>query len=201
MRVTLAAVVSFLGATLAAPGPVRGDPSLPHASEAVETRGMFGRNALGVDFGLGLLGEAWNLNGPREWLADGTLGVWWAFANRAAVVFEFHATRVLQRPSRNAFVTGLAPLLRLEVLEKPTWSLIVDVGAGVSWSDTTVPPRGTRFNYLVLADSAVTRRIGRQSHAVVGFRWLHVSNNGLEGRSRNPDIEALGGYAGLSMAF
>jgi hypothetical protein len=161
----------------------------------------FEKSALGVEFGLGLLGEAWNLNERREWLADGSLVIWWAFANGAALVIEFHAIRVFQRSSRNAFVNGLTPILRWRLRHAEPWSVFVEFGPGISWSDTVVPPRGTRFNYLIQAGTGLTRRLGRQMHAVVGLRWLHVSNNSREGRDRNPDIEALGGYAGLSVVF
>lgn len=37
------------------------------------------------------------------------------------------------------------------------------------------------------------RRVGRQTHAVVGLRLRHLSNNDREGLGRNPDIEAIGG--------
>jgi Lipid A 3-O-deacylase (PagL) len=161
----------------------------------------FGKHALGVEFGVGLLGEAWNLNERREWLADGSLAIWWAFANGARLVIEFHAMRVFQRPSRAAFVNGLTPILRWRLRHAEPWSVFVEFGPGISWSDTAVPPRGTRFNYLIQAGTGLTRRLGRQTHAVVGFRGIHISNNSLEGRDRNPDIEALGGYAGLSVVF
>ncbi len=38
-------------------------------------------------------------------------------------------------------------------------------------------------------------------HLLVGLRWIHVSNNGLAGSSRNPDIEAIGPQVGFSIAF
>jgi hypothetical protein len=161
----------------------------------------FEKNALGVEFGFGLLGEAWNLNERREWLVDGSLAIWWAFANGAGLVIEFHAMRVFQRPSRTAFVNGLTPILRWRLRHAEPWSVFVEFGPGISWSDTRVPPRGTRFNYLIQVGTGLTRRLGRQTHAVVGFRGLHISNNSREGRDRNPDIEALGGYAGLSVVF
>jgi hypothetical protein len=180
------------GTTEQTPGPVTEDTLRP---------GPFDKGAVGVEFGFGLLGEAWNLNSGREWLADGTLSVWWAFANRASLVAEVHATRVFQEPSRDAFVTGIAPLVRFQVLNKEALDLFTEIGAGASWSDTVVPPRGTRFNYVALAGLGVARRLGRQTHAIAGFRWLHLSNNGREGRSRNPDIQALGPYGALAVGF
>jgi hypothetical protein len=184
--------------------PIRepaGDSRLQAVGDPPPARDAFETNALGVEFGVGLLGEAWNLNERREWLADGSVGIWWAIGNGAGLVVEFHAMRVFQRPSRAAFVNGLTPTLRWRLHHAEPWSVFVEFGAGISWSDTTVPPRGTRFNYLIQAGTGVTRRLGRQTHAIVGFRGLHISNNSREGRDRNPDIEALGGYAGVSVVF
>jgi hypothetical protein len=47
----------------------------------------------------------------------------------------------------------------------------------------------------------MTRRLTRQAHAVASVRWLHLSNASREGRNRNPDIEAVGGYVGVSVGF
>jgi Lipid A 3-O-deacylase (PagL) len=160
----------------------------------------FHRNTMGVEFGFGALGEAWNLNAGREWLVDGTASVWWAFRTGVAVVIEFHNIRVLQETD-NAFVQGFSPLVRWRMRERHTWRLYGEVGPGISWSDLTVPPRGTRFNYLFQAGTGVQRRLGRNSDLVVGLRFLHLSNNGREGRGRNPDIEAVGGQLGISVRF
>jgi hypothetical protein len=34
-----------------------------------------------------------------------------------------------------------------------------------------------------------------------GITWVHVSNNGLAGRDRNPDIEAVGPRFGILLGF
>jgi hypothetical protein len=36
---------------------------------------------------------------------------------------------------------------------------------------------------------------------MTGVRLIHVSNNGLAGRDRNPDIEALGLQVGILRRF
>jgi hypothetical protein len=164
-------------------------------------RGMFEKGSLGVEFGGALLIEAWNLNDRREWLADGSAAVFWSFSRRATLLVEFHATRVEQVSSRNAFVNGLVPQVRWRLFDIPGGTLFGEFGPGISWSDTRTPPRGTAFNYLIQGTVGVTRRVGSRSHFVTGFRWLHISNASREGRGRNPDIEALGAYGGLSLAF
>jgi hypothetical protein len=161
----------------------------------------FDRGVLGVEFNGAVFREAWNFNEATEWLVDGGAAVWWTYLDGAMLVVEFHATRVFQRSSRDGFVNSLNPVLRWRVVGRPSWQLFADVGSGISWSDTVVPPRGTRFNYVALAGAGLMRRLGRQTHAVASFRWVHLSNAGREGRSRNPDIEALGGFAGVVVAF
>ncbi len=157
--------------------------------------------ALGIEFAGGVFGEAWNLNDKRESLVSGSAGVWWTFLPRTSVLVEFQAMRVFQASDRDAFVNGLTTLIRWHALVRDRWTMFVDIGPGISWSDTRTPPRGTAFNYLALAGTGALVRVGRQSQAIIGFRWLHLSNNGREGRGKNPDIEALGGYAGWSVAF
>lgn len=114
---------------------------------------------------------------------------------------EFHVTEVLQHTLRNAFVNGITPAICWRVVDGPIVDVFVEVGAGVSWSDTRVPVRGTTFNYLAETGVGIARRIGRQTHAVAGLRGIHVSNGGRAGLGRNPDIEALGGYVGLAVGF
>lgn len=181
------------------PSSARGQP--PSISGVPASEPLFGRGGIGLEFSGGVLVEAWNLNESREWLVDGTAGVWWAFADRALLVTELHFLRVYQEPFRTAFVNGFTPLLRWRVHRARRWTLFVDAGPGLSWSDTVVPPRGTKFNYLLLAGAGVSWPVARQAQVVGGFRWLHISNSGREGRSRNPDIEAIGGYAGVSVAL
>ena len=161
----------------------------------------FARNSLGVEFGATALVEAWNLNERREWLACGHVSVWWALHDRVALVMELQATRVMQSPARAGFVQGFTPLVRFRLATLRPLGLFAELGPGISWSDTRVPPRGTRFNYLWVVGGGVSRRLARHAEAVAAFRWLHLSNNGREGRDRNPDIEALGPYAGVRLSF
>jgi hypothetical protein len=184
------------------PTPAVADARTPDQPDAAPApRDPFDRGALGLEFGGMAVTEAWNLNGPREWLAAGTAAVTWSFVNRAALVVEFQAARVFQSTPRPAFVQGMATLVRWEAHAGDPWRVFLELGPGVSWSDTTVPPRGTRFNYLIVAGGGLLRRLGSQVHLVTGARWWHLSNNSREGRSRNPDIEGVGGYAGVAIVF
>jgi hypothetical protein len=44
-------------------------------------------------------------------------------------------------------------------------------------------------------------RIRPGIHLLGGLRFVHLSNNSLAGRNRNPDIEALGPAIGLLYGF
>ena len=97
--------------------------------------------------------------------------------------------------------TPVAAALALVLLPACAGAAQAELGLGVTWSDTRVPPRGTRFNYLAETAFGVMRRVGRQTHAVAGLRLRHLSNNDREGPGRNPDIEAIGGYTALAVGF
>jgi hypothetical protein len=163
--------------------------------------GPFAPDTIGVELAVTGMGELWSLNGGREWLAGGSAGVWWAFAEGRSLVVQFHATEVFQAEPRPAFVNAVVPTVRWRLSRRPRMDVFAVVGVGVSWSDTRVPPHGTEFNYVGELGVAVARRIGRQTHAMAGVRLLHLSNNDRAGVGRNPDIEALGGYAALSVGF
>jgi hypothetical protein len=195
LRAALRVLGMTAGLLIGAARPISAQPPLGAAED-----NPFGRHAIGVEFGLGLLSEAWNLNEDHEWLVDGTVAFSWAFATGRAVVLEFHNIRVFQA-TQAAFVQGFSPLLRWRMHERGTWRLYAEVGPGVSWSDFEVPRRGTRFNYLFQGGFGVQRRLGTNVHFLTSFRFLHLSNNGREGVDRNPDIEALGAQTGVFIRF
>jgi hypothetical protein len=76
-------------------------------------------------------------------------------------------------------------------------SYFVEGGGGLSYAARFVPNRGTRFNYIAEAGAGITHATSRYVHFIASFRFLHVSNNGLAGRDRNPDIEAFGIRIGM----
>lgn len=169
-------------------------------SPAPTERNPFDRNVVGIELGGSVLGELWNLNDEREWLLDGTASFLWPFKDGIALVVRFHNIRVFQ-DTENAFVQGFSPLVRWRMRERGSWRLFAEVGPGISWSDVTVPPRGTKFNYLFEGGGGVQWRLGTNSHFVLGATFLHISNNGREGRGRNPDVEALGPHAAITVTF
>jgi hypothetical protein len=173
---------------------------VPVASTGRETAPFEG-GTVGVELAVGGLVEVVTVNHRREQIADARLAMWWAFADGRWLVVEVNAAVVFQPAPRNAFVQGVSPVLRWRLLRRPRWTMFAEAGAGVSWSDTAVPVHGTRFNYLGQIGLGFTRAITSHVHALAAIRGLHVSNADRDGSIRNPDIEALGGYVGLSMGF
>ena len=195
-----AAAAALVLTILATPAIVAAQSPTP--TPPTGERGPFaGGGVFGVEFGGSLTGEAWNSNGSQEWIADGSFAIWWSFKKGRSIIAEFHAAPVFQDRPRTAFVNAFTPMYRWRILDRGRSTMFAEVGAGVSWSDTTVPPRGSRFNFLTVMSLGTTRRITNQTHFVASFRWLHLSNASRFGRNRNPDIEALGGYAGFAVGF
>lgn len=91
--------------------------------------------------------------------------------------------------------------LRGRIYRRSATSVFLGFEVGVSEADTFVPPRGTRFNYLALGSAGVTVRLRPRVHLLAAMKWVHVSNNGLAGRHRNPDIEAIGPQLGVLIGF
>lgn len=168
--------------------------------EARQTPDPFARGTVALEFGAGLLGELWHLNDRREWMVEGAVSAWGALAEDFAIGVEFHHLRVVQR-GPDAFVQGVSPLVRWRFVDLDPWSVFAEAGPGVSWSDLPTPPRGTKFNYLFQGSVGVLRRVGQNSHATMGIRFLHLSNHGREGADRNPDFEMLGAFGGFTFSF
>jgi hypothetical protein len=98
-------------------------------------------------------------------------------------------------------VQGIAPLVRWRVVDRGRWAMFAELGPGVSWSDVPTPPRGTKFNYLFQGSVGFLRQLGAGRRASFGVRFLHLSNNEREGVDRNPDLEMLGPFGGISFSF
>jgi hypothetical protein len=163
--------------------------------------GPFGRGTRLVQASAHGLREAWNFNEMREDLYGGTLALGYGFGRRWAIVLEISTLRVTQVLIRDAWLSGVSPLLRWRVAGSDRWTFFIEAGPGVSYADTPVPFRGTRFNYLFQTGPGVTRLVSGRAHLAGGLRWLHLSNNSLAGRDRNPDIQALGGHLGVLVTF
>jgi hypothetical protein len=144
--------------------------------------------------------EVANYNGNHEEMLGEFAGFTYGIREGLAVRVATPLYYVWQRGT-DGYLFGVTGGLRGRLMKKPRWSAFWEFEIGVSEADTYVPPRGTRFNYLAIGGGGVTVRIRPGIHLLGGLRFVHVSNNGLAGRSRNPDIEALGPTIGLLYGF
>jgi hypothetical protein len=144
--------------------------------------------------------ETWDLNDRREWLGGVQGGVDRSIWRGIAVRGEGLLLHVRQATS-DTWLRGGTLGLRFRSAGDRLRGF-VDLAGGRASAGAHVPPGGTRANYLLLLGGGVELPWSHgRTHVVTGIRWFHVSNNGSEGRHRNPDVQALGGFAGLAWRF
>ncbi len=182
----LLAIACPAGAAAQPPQPAVDDP--------------FARRAWTLELGSHGAVETWNYNISHENMLSVFTGVTYGVGKGVVLKMGSPLYYVWQRRT-DGYLLGLTWGVRGRILRRSRWSAFWEADVGVSESDTSVPPGGTRFNYLALGGAGVTIRLRPGVHALAGLRWVHVSNNGLAGRSRNPDIEAVGPAFGLLVGF
>lgn len=144
--------------------------------------------------------EAWNYNISHEEMYAGFAGLTYALRDGLALTAGAPLYYVAQR-GVDGWLLGVTFGVRGRVYRRRAISVFLGFEVGASEADTFVPPRGTRFNYLALGSAGVTLRVRPGIHLLGAVKWVHVSNNSLAGRSRNPDIEAVGPQVGLLIGF
>lgn len=144
--------------------------------------------------------EAWNYNISHEEIYGGFAGLSYGVRDGLALTAGAPLFYVSQR-GVDAWVLGATFGVRGRICRRHRTSVFLGFEVGISEADTFVPPRGTRFNYLALGSAGMTVRVRRSVHVVAALKWIHLSNNGLAGRQRNPDIEALGPQLALLIGF
>jgi len=160
------------------------------ATEAVATQ------TWAVELTGGFFVESWDMNQFREQLAGATVGLYRQLSPRWAIGFEAQMLHVNQTPASNVLMPALSLMLRWTALEVGETSVFFEGGAGPAYASGRVPTHGTQFNIVTQTGVGLSRRIVSRVDMLGGARWLHLSNNSLDGRWRNPDIQALGLYIG-----
>ena len=160
----------------------------------------FARGSWHLELGAHGALETWNYNISHEEMVSGYAGLTYGLG-RGVVLRVGSPLYYVDQRGTNAYLLGVTWGVRGRVSRRKAWSVYWEFDVGLSDADTYVPAGGTRFNYLALGGGGVSVRLRPGVHAVAGLRWVHVSNNGLAGRSRNPDIEAVGPTLGVLLAF
>lgn len=173
---------------------------LPEARRSSPDDDPFAKRGWHLELGGHYATEAWNYNISHEKLSALLSGL--AYGLRSGLVLTARSSlyHVDQR-GVDGLLLGASIGIRGRLFRGSSTSVFLELEVGVSDADTPVPPRGTRFNYLALGGGGATFRVKPGVHVLAGLRWVHVSNGGLAGRDRNPDIEAIGPTLGLLLAF
>jgi hypothetical protein len=146
------------------------------------------------------LAEAWNYNANHEDLFGLSTGFTYGVRDGLMFIAATPMFNVTQRTS-NAALIAITGGIRKRIARIRQAAGFVELAVGVSRAEGYVPPRGTQFNYVFQPGLGMTMPLGDHVHLVAGLRWLHLSNNSLAGRNRNPDIEAIGLNAGILLPF
>ena len=99
--------------------------------------------------------ETWNYNGNHEEMAGEFAGITYGIRDGLALKIASPLYYVWQRGT-DGYLFGLTWGVRGRLLRRPRWSAFWEFEVGVSESDTYVPPRGTRFNYLAIGGGGLT---------------------------------------------
>jgi hypothetical protein len=175
----------LLAQTAAAP-PVSDDP--------------FARRSWNLELTSHVAFETWNYNTSREELYGMTVGLTYGLGKGIVLTARAPMYYVDQRGVDGSLI-GVTTGIRGRIYRYKAASFFWEVDVGISEADTIVPPRGTRFNYLAMGNAGATLRIAHGIHMLASMRLTHISNGGLAGRSRNPDIEAVGPQLGVLVGF
>jgi hypothetical protein len=160
----------------------------------------FARRAWSLDLSGHVAIETWNYNISHEDLFGGYTGLTYGVGKGVVLKIGTSLYYVDQR-GVDGYLFGVTGGVMFRIYRRPRWSLFVEGEVGISESDTLVPPRGTRFNYLALGTVGAAVRVRPALHLVTSMRLIHLSNSGIAGRHRNPDIEAVGPQIGLLIGF
>lgn len=146
--------------------------------------------------------ESWNKNLSSDRLTGGriVLGQDWKPGWQAMADLEMHRAGLGGEP--DPFLVGLSGVVRRRLVPLGRTQTFLEAGLGVSLATRPVPARGTEVNFLLQAGGGLLRPLGSRTSLILGTRLWHLSNGGIiRNQRRNPDIEGIGGYAGLQVHF
>jgi hypothetical protein len=144
--------------------------------------------------------ELWNHNISHEDLFGLTQAVTYGVGDGLILRGAQRFLYISQR-GEDAVLLGLTIGVRRRIGRPGRVTGFLQGDLGISYTAIATPPRGTRFNYLAIGGGGVLVRVSPRVHFVTTGLLTHISNAGLEGPSRNPDIEALGVTLGLNVRF
>jgi len=160
----------------------------------------FARHSWNVELSSYIAFETWNYNTSREEMYGIGVGLTYGLGKGVVLTARAPLYYVSQR-GIDGLLLGVTTGVRGRICRYKAASFFWEVDVGISEADTIVPPRGTRFNYLAMGNAGATIRVAPAVHVLASMRLTHISNAGRAGRSRNPDIEAVGPQLGVLVGF
>jgi hypothetical protein len=144
--------------------------------------------------------ETWNYNVSHEELYGISQGLTYGLRDGLALTLDQRIYYVSQR-ANDSWLLGLTFGFRQRVYRRGRLTGFLEGNVGISDAAIAAPPRGTRFNYLAMGSGGALVRLRPRVQLLAGLQWIHVSNWGIRGRSRNPDTEAVGPHLGVLIGF
>jgi hypothetical protein len=144
--------------------------------------------------------EAWNYNISHEEIYAVSEGVTYGMRDGLTLRMNQRFAYVSQR-AEDAVLLALTIGVRGRVYRRGRVSAFLQGDVGISHTAIATPPRGTRFNYVAAGGGGAMVRVKPRVHPVTTMQLIHISNAGVKGPGRNPDIEAIGPSLGLLFRF
>jgi hypothetical protein len=167
---------------------------------AAQPDDLFARRTWHIEFQAHGAIETWNYNVSHENMTGIVAGFTYGLGKGTTLIAHAPLYYIDQRGT-DAVLLGVTCGVRSGFLRHPNWAGFWEVEVGISKSDAFTPPGGTRFNYVAQGGAGVTRRLSSTTYLLAGLKWMHLSNNSLAGRGRNPDIEAVGPHVAVLTRF
>lgn len=133
-----------------------------------------------------------------QWIAWGSLGLTGFIEDGLAIRGELNAAQISQLEGSEQGI-GFSLLFEWHFIQRATWSVYLDGGAGVLFTTDDVPATGSNFNFTPQAGLGFTADLHEEIRLVLGVKWHHISNANTF--SENPGRDHVMVYGGLSFPF
>jgi hypothetical protein len=153
-----------------------------------------------VEFAVQAALEAWNYNPSHEELYGLVQGVTYGLRDGLVVTARQRLLYVSQRRN-DSRVLGITSGLRGRIYRRGRATAFLQFDLGISDAAVAAPPGGTRFNYIACGGGGFSWQLTRRIDLIATLEVMHISNAGIAGPDRNPDIEAIGPSLGLLIGF
>lgn len=110
---------------------------------------------------------------------------------------NLEATGYFIKQAKDTGGVGLDIVPRWHFLRGDRWSLYLDGGAGVMYTEGPLRSPGTKFNFALQGGLGMSYNFTERLIPVVGLRWFHISNARIQGEDRNVGFDAPMIYFGF----